>query len=42
MEVPCEIPFFHRLIDCSFGVFGIVPMVLCRQHLQELIRLQAN
>src|ERR1043166_5261469 len=24
------IPFWWRLIDCSFGVFGIIPVWLCR------------
>src|SRR5208282_351368 len=25
------IPFWWRLIDCSFGVFGFVPLWFCRQ-----------
>lgn len=32
------IPFFWRLIDCSFGVFGIVPLWLCRRDIDELER----
>jgi len=30
------IPFFWRLIDCSFGVVGIVPLWLCRRDIDEL------
>jgi hypothetical protein len=28
------IPFFWRLIDCSFGVFGIVPLWLARRYIR--------
>ena len=30
------IPFWWRLIDCSFGVFGFVPLWWCRRWVQEL------
>jgi hypothetical protein len=30
------IPFYWRLIDCSFGVIGIVPVWLCRRCVREL------
>jgi len=30
------IPFWWRLIDCSFGVFGIIPVWLCRRWVDEL------
>ena len=30
------IPIWWRLIDCSFGVFGIVPVWLCRKWVSEL------
>ena len=30
------IPIWWRLIDCSFGVFGFVPLWLCRQWSREL------
>jgi hypothetical protein len=33
------IPWFWRLIDCSFGVFGAAPLWLCRCWVREL---QAN
>jgi hypothetical protein len=34
------IPFYWRLIDCAFGVFGIIPLWLCRQWAGELSLLQ--
>ena len=36
------IPFWWRLIDCSFGVFGIVPLWLCLRDVRELERLEAS
>jgi hypothetical protein len=33
------IPFWWRLIDCSFGVFGFIPLWLCRRWTDELERL---
>jgi hypothetical protein len=30
------IPFWWRLIDCSFGVFGFIPLWLCRKWTREL------
>ena len=30
------IPFWWRLIDCSFGVFGMIPMCFCRKWVSEL------
>jgi hypothetical protein len=30
------IPFWWRLIDCSFGVFGLIPLCLCRRWVREL------
>jgi hypothetical protein len=30
------IPFWWRLIDCSFGVFGAIPLWLCRKWSLEL------
>ena len=30
------IPLSWRLIDCSFGVFGVVPLWLCRNWVDEL------
>ena len=33
------IPIWWRLIDCSFGVFGAVPLSLCRKWAAELEQL---
>lgn len=33
------IPFWWRLIDGSFGVFGFVPLWLCRKWTRELASL---
>ena len=30
------IPMAWRCIDCSFGVFGAIPLLLCRQHILAL------
>ncbi len=34
------IPFWWRLIDCSFGVFGFVPLWFCRKWVKELEAIQ--
>jgi hypothetical protein len=36
------IPFYWRLIDCSFGVFGAVPLLLARRWTLELATLTAR
>ena len=30
------IPIYWRLIDCSFGIFGIVPLWICRREIKRL------
>jgi hypothetical protein len=30
------IPLWWRVIDCSFGIFGLFPLVLCKRWLREL------
>jgi hypothetical protein len=30
------IPWWWRLADCSFGVFGLVPLVICRHYLKQI------
>jgi len=30
------IPFFWQLIDCSFGVLGIIPLWLCRNTIRQI------
>lgn len=34
-----EIPLWWRLIDCSFGVFGFIPLWFCRRWTLELEKL---
>jgi len=34
------IPLWWRLIDCSFGVFGFIPLWLCRRWTDELERVR--
>jgi hypothetical protein len=36
------IPFFWRLIDCSFGVFGIIPLYIAWRYTRQIIRLESN
>lgn len=31
-----EIPIFSRLIDCSFGVFGIIPLYIVWRNIKQL------
>jgi len=35
------IPLPWRLIDCSFGVFGAVPLLICRRSILALEHLQS-
>lgn len=30
------IPFFWRLIDCSFGIIGIIPLWICRRYVKRM------
>ena len=30
------IPFYWQLIDCSFGVFGILPLLACHKYIRQL------
>ena len=32
------IPFFHQLIDCSFGAFGLIPLLIIRNKIKTLER----
>ena len=36
------IPFWWRLIDCSFGVFGAIPLWICRRYTYELERARQD
>lgn len=31
-----QIPVFHILIDCSFGIIGLFPLFLCRKWIRQL------
>lgn len=31
-----HIPFYWQLIDCSFGMIGIIPLLLCYKHIRRL------
>jgi hypothetical protein len=31
-----HIPLFHILIDCSFGVIGLIPLFICRTWIKQL------
>jgi hypothetical protein len=31
-----QIPFFWQMIDCSFGVFGIIPLYFCWKEIKKL------
>ena len=35
-----QIPFYWILIDCSFGVFGIIPLYVCRKWIYTLEKLE--
>ena len=36
------IPFYWRLIDCSFGVVGIVPLAVCLKWTRKLERINSG
>jgi len=36
------IPFYWRLIDCSFGLFGIIPLWICYRDIRRLEKLQSK
>ena len=33
------IPFFWTLVDCSFGVFGIIPLWIVRHDILQISRV---
>jgi len=37
-----HIPFAWQLIDCSFGVLGLVPLTICYNKIKQLATLQAK
>jgi len=36
------IPFFWTLIDCSFGFFGMIPLLIAHRRINKLERLQQD
>ena len=34
------IPFFWRLIDCSFGILGFIPLWMARKDIQRIAALE--
>ncbi|MFH1023246.1 MAG: hypothetical protein V1809_07630 [Planctomycetota bacterium] len=36
------IPVFWRIVDCSFGMVGIIPLGLCRQWIRELAAVKES
>jgi hypothetical protein len=36
------IPVYWRLIDCCFGVFGIIPLWICYKHIRQLEAIQKS
>lgn len=31
-----QIPIFHIVIDCCFGLLGVIPLVICRRWIKKL------
>jgi hypothetical protein len=36
------IPFFWRLFDCAFGIFGIIPLWLVRKDIRQVAKLESS
>jgi hypothetical protein len=34
------IPFYWRIIDCSFALFGFIPLIICYNKIRKIISLQ--
>jgi len=37
-----QIPFYWRLIDCSFGILGIIPLLIIRKYIKSLEESSPN
>jgi hypothetical protein len=35
-----QIPFYWQLIDCSFGIFGFIPLYVCYKYIKQLEKLE--
>lgn len=36
------IPFYWQLIDCSFGIIGLIPLIWCRSLIRKIEQLKNN
>jgi len=36
------IPFFHQMIDCSFGLIGLIPLLFVRNRIQQLSLIKSS
>jgi hypothetical protein len=36
-----QIPFYWQLIDCSFGIIGIIPLLVCHKKIKQLEKVIA-
>ena len=37
-----QIPLGWRLIDCSFGVIGIIPLIICKHRIEKLEKMESE
>jgi hypothetical protein len=37
-----QIPFYWQLIDCSFGVIGLLPLKICYNKIKQLEKIQQH
>ena len=37
-----HIPYYHVIIDCSFGAIGIIPLLICKRWINHLKTQQVN
>ena len=37
-----QIPIFWQMIDCSFGILGIIPLILCRINIKKIEILEED
>jgi hypothetical protein len=35
-------PFWWRIIDCSFGIIGLVPLIVCLKNIKKLEAEEKN
>ncbi|MBL7746099.1 MAG: hypothetical protein JNM19_01620 [Chitinophagaceae bacterium] len=37
-----SIPFWWRLVDCSFGIIGLLPLSICLKKINQLVSININ